>query len=123
MKIMFRTACFIAVLSLYTCSSTKQTTATNATEAKAEVQTTNAKEMIEKGFSKGTITASKSEGCPYVLTVEQFKDKLDPVNMDQFYKEGKIPSKVWVKFASLRMSNRCSDARPVSISAIEKRVE
>lgn len=123
MKIMFRTACFIAVLSLYTCSSTKQSTNTNTAEAKTEVQTVNAKEMIEKGFSKGTIVVSKSEGCPYILTVEQFQDQLDPINIDQFYKEGEIPSKVWVKFASLRMANRCNDARPVSISEIEKRAE
>ncbi len=121
MKIMYRIACFVAILSLYTCSTTKQTKTTDTAEAKTEAQTITSKEMIEKGFSKGTITVSKSKDCPYILTVEEYKDKLDPINLGEFFKDSEVPAQVWIKFSSLRMPSRCNEARPVSITEINKR--
>lgn len=121
MKIMLKIAYLFAMLSLYTCATTKETKTTNTAEAKADVQQIDEKEMIEKGFSKGTITVNKSKDCPYVLTVEEYQDKLDPINLGEFFKDGQIPERVWVKFSSLRMPSRCSEARPVSINEINKR--
>ncbi|MBQ0733986.1 hypothetical protein ACFSJT_06945 [Aquimarina celericrescens] len=115
---MLKIAYLFAMLSLYTCATTKTT---NTAEAKADVQQIDEKEMIEKGFSKGTITVNKSKDCPYVLTVEEYQDKLDPINLGEFFKDGQIPERVWVKFSSLRMPSRCSEARPVSINEINKR--
>ncbi|MCK8524200.1 hypothetical protein M0D21_21660 [Aquimarina sp. D1M17] len=118
---MFRVLCIAAVFSLYTCSTTKNT-ASNTSAAKTETQEITAKEMIEKGFSKGTLTISKSKGCTHILTIEEYSDNLDPINLTDFFKED-IPSQVWVKFANLRMASRCGDARPVSIIEISKREE
>ncbi len=92
-----------------------------ATNAKTNSKIMNAQEMLEKGFNKGTIVTTKSSGaCSYILTIEKYKDKLDPINLTDFFK-GDVPQKVWVKFGSLRMPNRCADARPVSITEIKDR--
>ncbi|MEB3347505.1 hypothetical protein U6A24_18665 [Aquimarina gracilis] len=120
---MFRIACLVASLTLYTCSGAKQTTTAAAAETTTEIQTISAKEMKEKGFSKGTLTSSKSKDCPYILTIEEYKDKLDPINLGDFFKGDDMPAQVWVKFSNLRMASRCNDARPVSITAIDKRIE
>ncbi|WP_210196289.1 hypothetical protein [Aquimarina sp. U1-2] len=87
----------------------------------AKIDENQEKEMKEKGFSKGTITAGKTKECPYILTIEGSKDTLDPMNLDKFSNKGQQFSKVWVKFSSLRMPNRCKEARPVSITAVHER--
>ncbi len=119
MKNMFKIFAIIIALSVSNCTSTKSIES-NA-QAKTDA-TSNAKEMIEKGFSKGTIITGKSPGCPYILNVEEYKDNLDPINLQEFFK-GEIPNQVWVKFASLKMPNRCAEARPVSVIEISKRNE
>ncbi len=121
MENMLKLVSFILLLSTFNCASSKQEASSqDATTAKTETAVINAKEMIDKGFSKGTITSSKSQDCPYILNVEQYKDNLDPVNLGEFFK-GDIPDQVWVKFASLRMPSRCDTARPVNILEISKR--
>ncbi len=122
MKNMLKIACLFITLSLYNCNSVKGTDTKDISSAKTDVQQTTSKEMIEKGFSKGTIATSKSKECPYILTIEEYTDKLDPMNIEKFFK-GDVPKQVWVKFASLRMPSRCNEARPVSILEIETRKE
>ena len=78
--------------------------------------------MIEQGFDKGLITISKSEGCPYILNIEKYKDNLDPINLKDFFKD-EIPEKVWVKFSNMRMQSRCEVARPITITEISERTE
>ncbi|WP_160114791.1 hypothetical protein [Aquimarina sp. AU474] len=118
---MLKLVSFILMLSIFNCAPAKKGISTpSAGAAQNETAAINAKEMIDKGFSKGTITNSKSQGCPYILNVEQYKDNLDPVNLGEFFK-GDIPDHVWVKFASLRMPSRCDTARPVNIIEINKR--
>ncbi|MFC5047931.1 hypothetical protein ACFSTE_00795 [Aquimarina hainanensis] len=77
-------------------------------------------QMKKEGYSKGSITTNKNAQCPYVLTVEEFKDQLDPINLNDFYKKNP-PALVWVKYSSLRRKSRCADARPVLINEIKIR--
>ncbi len=79
-----------------------------------------AENLIKEGYKKGVLKATSSTNCPYTLTVEAYKDTLDPINLSDFFKES-IPEKVWVKYSSLRMKNRCNNGRPVSINNIKKR--
>ncbi|GAA4275888.1 hypothetical protein [Aquimarina mytili] len=124
MKNMFlKTACFILILSTLNCTSAQKAGATDTSETKTDAQNIPAKEMIEKGFSKGTLTASKSEGCPFILNVEAYKDNLDPINLNDFFNPDEVPDQVWVKYANLRMPSRCNDARPVSLLEIRTRKE
>ncbi|WP_073316189.1 hypothetical protein [Aquimarina spongiae] len=113
---------FLLLLSVFNCGPAKGVAAKDTAETSATTQKVTAAEMIEKGFRKGNIQVSKTQGCPYILNIEEYKDNLDPINIEQFFK-GDIPEKVWVKFASLRMNSRCSIARPVSIQEISKREE
>jgi hypothetical protein len=122
MKNMLKIACLLLLLSAYNCVPAKGVYAKGSATSKNDIQISTSKEMIEKGFSKGTIVSSKSEGCPYILNVEEYKDNLDPINLSEFYK-AEIPQHVWVKFGSLRMPSRCTDARPVSITEIKMRKE
>lgn len=108
-------------LSIQSCNATRNKEAQNNTEE--IVQKTDTDKMIAEGFKKGTITPSKTGECPYILSVEGYKeDYLDPINLKDYYK-GTVPFKVWVKFTNLRMKNRCAMARPVSINEIEERSE
>ncbi|MBG6133389.1 hypothetical protein IWQ47_004799 [Aquimarina sp. EL_43] len=122
MKNMLKTACLLLLFSAYNCVPAKGVNSESAATSKNDIQISTSKEMIEKGFSKGTIVSSKSEGCPYILNVEEYKDNLDPINLEEFFKT-KVPQYVWVKFGSLRMASRCTDARPVSITEIKMRKE
>ncbi len=119
---LLKTACFILILSTLNCSSSQKAGAKDTSET-TDVQNTPEKEMKEKGFSKGTIVAHKSEGCPFILNVEAYKDNLDPINLGDFFKSDEVPKLVWVKYANLRMPSRCNDARPVSILEINTRNE
>ncbi len=124
MKNMLKIASLIIVLSLYNCMPVKGVDNKDSADAKTTPnQTITAKEMIEKGFKKGTITANKSEGCPHILNIEEYEDNLDPINLEEFFKGDEMPKQVWVKFANLRMASRCDNARPVSILEIDKRSE
>ena len=115
-------ASFLLLLSIFNCGPAKGVATKDTAETSAPTQQISATEMKEKGFSKGTLQVSKTQGCAYILNVEEYKDNLDPINIEQFFKSD-IPEKVWVKFASLRMNSRCDNARPVSIQEISKREE
>lgn len=123
MKNMLRIVSLLLLFSLHNCGPTKGPNDNNSTAA-TSINSKNdvSKQMKEKGFSKGTIAANKSEGCPYILNVEEYKDNLDPINLNAFFKT-EVPKQVWVKFSSLRMPNRCDNARPVSITEIHTRNE
>ncbi|WP_299435269.1 hypothetical protein [uncultured Aquimarina sp.] len=115
--------CIILVsLFLYSCITTQGTDGKKGEDGKDSSQLIDSKEMIEKGFIKGTLSISKSEGCSYILTVEKYTDKLDPINIQDFFKVD-VPEKVWVKYSDLRMNSRCSEARPVSITEVNKRTD
>ncbi|AXT62102.1 hypothetical protein D1816_17635 [Aquimarina sp. AD10] len=122
MKNMLKITCFLILLSAYNCVPAKGANSKDTSNAQTEAQQTTDKQMKDKGFSKGTIATSKSSGCPYILNVEEFKDNLDPINLEEFFKD-QMPTKVWVKYGSLRRPSRCNDARPVSIIEINKRTE
>ncbi len=122
MKNMLKMACLLLLFSAYNCVPAKGVDAKNTSDSKSDTQLIASKEMIEKGFSKGTIVSSKSAGCPYILNVEEYKDNLDPINLGEFFK-AEIPESVWVKFSNLRMASRCNNARPISITEIKTRKE
>lgn len=123
MKNMLKTVCFLLVLTTVNCGSTQGGESKKTSDTKTEIKEVSATEMKEKGFSKGTLTANKSEGCPFILNIEEYQDKLDPINLTDFYKSTEVPTQVWVKFSSLRMPSRCNEARPVSITEINTRKE
>jgi len=112
------------ILCLYSCNTTKKSdvNATAINKAQNQSRTINSQEMLDKGFIKGTLSQVKSKECPYMLTVETYKDQLDPINLQDFYTDD-VPQKVWVKYNNLRRQNRCNEARPVSITEISKRDE
>ncbi|CAM1367766.1 hypothetical protein [Tenacibaculum xiamenense] len=105
------------------CNSTKQVTSKENEMSTKET----AKELINKGYLEAElIDNSKSKGdvCSTVIKLVNTKSSelLDPINIDGKYLELKN-SKIWVKYTSLRMKNRCDEARPVDIVDIKKREE
>jgi len=120
MENIFKICLFFLILSFHSCITTKAADGNDGKNGKNAVQTLNAEKMKEQGFSKGVITTNKSEGCPYILIIDTYQDKLDPINIQDFFNSD-MPKNVWVKFGNMRMKNRCSDARPVSIIEIKRR--
>lgn len=111
MTVTYKTlASIVLVTFLNSCSASKGAKTTSSSQISAT-------EMKNKGYSEGTLITNKSDGCPVILNVSEIKDNLDPINISDFLK-GELPQKVWVKYSSLRMSNRCGNARPVSITEI-----
>ena len=102
---------------LFSCSSTN-----NSLTASSEDKIQIVKEkMMEAGFIKGTIVASKIEGdCPITIKVEGENGAyyLDPIDLrEDFQIEGE---QVWFKYGGLRRMNRCEKANPISIIEIIK---
>lgn len=122
MKNYKKIGCLIISICLCSCITTKSPDGTKDKKDKANSQNLQTKEMEEKGFMKGTLISNKSEGCSYILTVEKYTDKLDPINLNDFFKND-IPENVWIKYSSLKMANRCADRRPVSIREVSKRMD
>ncbi|CAM1344813.1 hypothetical protein [Tenacibaculum amylolyticum] len=76
--------------------------------------------LTKKGFKKAVIIKNKGESnCALLVSLTDSKEMLDPIGIDQnnFTNEEKI----WLKFTSLRMKNRCKEARPVNVIEIKKR--
>ena len=102
---------------LFSCNSTnKSVTTTSINEVKIATE-----KMMEAGFIKGTIVASKIEGdCPITIKVEGENGAyyLDPIDLkEDFQIDGE---KVWFKYGGLRRMNRCEKANPISIIEIVK---
>ena len=105
------------------CNSTKQVTSNENENSTMET----AKELINKGYLEAELVnnnASKGTGCSTVIKLTSSKNNevLDPINFEGKYEELKN-SKVWVKYTSLRMKNRCDEARPVNVVDMKKREE
>jgi len=122
---LFKNLILVLVIGLISSCATKKNTEEVTTEKSKVENTVNSKKiMLEQGFSEGVIIASKEEGdCPFVIKIndENYPYFLDPINLTENFKTG--GEKIWFKFTSSRMANRCEKANPVSIIDIKKRVE
>ncbi len=123
MKNILKTSFVLISLISYSCITTQGADGKKGENGKESAQIIDSKEMIEKGFIKGTLSINKSKDCSYILTVEKYADKLDPINIQDFFKTDDMPEKVWVKYSNLRMNSRCKEARPVSIQEISNRTD
>ena len=119
---LLKTSITIFSVFIFSCGTSTRNTS-NVTDKSNETKMETAK-MMENGFKKGVIVASDKEGdCPYTIQLEDdnYKYFLDPINItEEFKKDGE---KIWVKFAGLRMMNRCEKANPVSIIEMHVREE
>ena len=101
-----------SLLLIIACNGTKETTAAQTAE-----NMTQEKEMLDLGFTKGTIVYSDLEGdCEYTIKLEdgRFFESTD-LSKD-FMKDGKT---VWFTYAPLRRMNKCDKANPVSIKEMK----
>ncbi len=76
-----------------------------------------------QGFQKGELNRNnaKNTNCLLLIKILNKEELLDPINLKNF--QYKNFHKVWVKYTSLRMANRCENARPIQIIEIKKREE
>ena len=94
------------------CNGTKDTSTTNEM-AKMDVQ----QEMMEQGFTKGTIVYSDIEGdCEYTIKLEDGR-MFESTDLKEEFK--KADMEVWFKFQPLRRMNKCKKANPVGISEMK----
>ena len=115
-----KTSISILFVFAIACNSSKNTTS-NDSEMSSENMKMEQK-MMDAGFKKGTVVASKKEGdCPYTIQIDENENFVDPINLEEEYKTGGL--EVWVKYNGLRRMNRCEKANPVSIAEIQKRAE
>lgn len=79
--------------------------------------------LSSQGYQKGELVKNKisSSKCLFLIRMNNDKELLDPINLDNFqYQE---LNKVWIKYNSLRMPNRCENSSPIQIIDIKKREE
>jgi uncharacterized protein YceK len=116
-----RTSLVLVIFIFISGCTSKKTTTDAMTDTERTALNT---KMMENGFKMGTIVASKVEGdCPYTIQLvdDNYSYYLDPINLDEGFK--KHGEKIWLKFAGLKMMNRCEKANPISIIEIQKREE
>ncbi|CAL2059603.1 hypothetical protein [Tenacibaculum sp. 190524A05c] len=97
----------------------------NSSKKAAESQNgSNADEsFLQNGYVKAVLNENKSNsGCGSILiNLTDSKEVLDPIDFE--YTEGKSGQNIWLKYNSLRMQNRCTEARPIKVLEIKKRDE
>ncbi len=90
------------------CNSTKETKTSDMA-----VDMTHEKEMLDQGFTKGTIVHSKVEGdCEYTIKLEDGRFFESTDLKQEFMVDGKT---VWFTYGALRRMNKCDKASPISI--------
>ena len=110
----------VGIIFMLSCTSKKTTTDAMSDTERTALNT----KMMENDFKMGTIVVSTAEGdCPYTIQLDDnnYSYYLDPINLDEGFK--KHGEKIWLKFAGLKMANRCEKANPISIIEIQKREE
>lgn len=116
MKILNLAAVCILFVFTACCTSSKTTNGAAMNE-----NTMEAKQMMENGFTMGTIVASTAEDdCPYVIKsqIDDTEVLFDPINLEEGFMKDNM--KVWYKYNPLRMANRCQKANPVSLTEIKE---
>lgn len=119
----FKSIIALAMLMFFmSCNSQKKVADTSGDNK--EKQSFNSTDLIEQGYKEAIF--SEIEGsdinCNKVITIVKSGELLDPINIDEFFKGNYSKEEnVWVKFSSLRMQNRCTNARPIKIIDIKKR--
>lgn len=84
---------------------------------KTENSTQN-KEMLAAGFTKGTIVHSDKEGdCEYTIKLEDGRYFESTDLTQEFMKDGMT---VWFTFNPLRRMSKCNKANPVTLTEIKK---
>ncbi len=122
MKLLLFSISIITLVTFSCCSASKKTS--NEVSKKSET-VMDSKKMLEEGYWEGVVVLSKAEGdCPVTIKIDNKEGSyfLDPINMTEKYKGFIIEgTKVWIKYAGLRMMNRCDKASPVNIVDLKSR--
>ena len=105
----------------------------NQDTAEAETETTatsaNSKYikeiLLKEGYEPGTVKVLKDSKCTFVIVNEKTNVNLDPVNFNiSDFEEFRMNDlKVYFKYKPLRMMNRCTEASPVELISIVKKVD
>ena len=109
----------IILATVSCCTSSKNTT--TGTQGGNDNAMTSDKQMMEAGYTKGTVVYSAVEGdCPYTIetTISDNAVFFDPINLEQEFKAD--GTEVWFKYGPLKMMNRCDKASPVSVIEMMK---
>lgn len=109
------TIAYTVIIFLFSCNSSKGITDKDSNKESTE-------SLIQEGYVRAVIIKNKANsGCPLTVSMENSKELLDPLEIkpEDFQNEEKI----WIKYNSVRMMNRCNDARPVKVIGIKKRDE
>ena len=104
------------------CDASKTSASEETKTADTSKSMTN-QEMMDQGYNAAIFVYDDKSKCPIVMELQESKEKLDPVNIDedkfsQLRQEGNT---VYVKFRRLRMMNRCPEAAPVEIDDLKQR--
>lgn len=112
----------LLLLSTGGCDSAKSAGTSETEESKA-VEQNNTDDMVKEGFVVGNIQINRGSSCPYIIIDEKLGLKYDPVNLDEDkFKSFKVEDqKIFFKFTPLRRMNRCNEATPIQLTAIEIR--
>ncbi len=104
------------------CKSKKETIEVSTQESK-QTSVSSPKTTTQKPLLEAVLLKDKEAlGCATKIKLLDSDDLLDPININEdFLTSAKHEEKIWISFTSLRMKNRCDEARPIKIFKIEKR--
>lgn len=81
--------------------------------------------LLKEGYEPGTVKVLKDSDCTFVILNENTNVYLDPINFnisdfEDFRTNG---LNVYFKYKPLRMMNRCTEASPIELISIVKKVD
>jgi len=117
----------LSLLSLMTislsCDTAKSTASVEGTNTEKTLQMETETNLLNEGFSIGTVTYLKDSKCSYIIVDKKSGVKYDPINIDdEKYIAFKSDAKqIYYKCRFLRMKNRCNEAQPVQLTDIKSK--
>tara|TARA_B110000091_G_C13698508_1_gene425216 strand:+ start:80 stop:421 length:342 start_codon:yes stop_codon:yes gene_type:complete len=98
---------FVLILLLISCNSSKLTIKKIAIPSKKE------------GYTYGIIEPKGTGNCGWIIS-DSKKNIYDPINIkdDEFFSFSLKKEKIYFKFLSLRMKNRCENTIPIEVLEI-----
>ena len=123
MNLFIKLSLAILLVALESCDSTKTAANDEAMQETTSKQQETKQDIMQEGYSVGTIKYLSNSKCPYIIVDEKTGAKFDPINMqeERFADYKKDQQKVFYKYRPLRMMNRCEEAQPIEIEDIKKR--
>ncbi|NNL80246.1 MAG: hypothetical protein HKO67_07140 [Flavobacteriaceae bacterium] len=119
MELLIKTFLLGSLVLISGCNAAKEVT--DEQQNRQQMTEQNTKDYSSEGFSKIMMVLSEESECPFVMVLEESKERLDPLNLDEgkFSELKNAEQEAWIKFRRLRRTSRCPNTSPVQLLEIK----